>query len=402
MVNANKLAKGDIVLGIKSSTNEYTKGEIRQYIFLELQPTSVKLRDREKGWIISQSLGYFERSFTKEYEWSEWRPDKKLLSCVYRTNRKDIEFKGKGVKVKVSCHDSDIFELGKGLDLARRRWLEKKQKADEIKKVNSTDITGRVYGDFKARKLHGFDSAGNPLWQLDSLNNEEKIYATVWDLENNKVDTESTYSKNVSKYKDMVTLYMKNKESEDYVEFGKGYVDSFDNKETKEDNHSSYLSVVQHQEVKGDLLSAPSYYFIAHCIPADLTFWGETAKRINSFKHMRTRIEKEDLWYEANVGDCIVIDNFFNLIATPQKYCRPSLEDLRICVNIMSEYCIENNIQYLAMPHIGCGHNKLNWDEVKDMIIETFDQLWESMESDYKKMYGNQLYHINILFYDYK
>ena len=59
MIDANKLVKGDLVIGSKSS--DFQQPE-RQYIFLELLPTSVKLRDRKKGWVITQSLNYFENT----------------------------------------------------------------------------------------------------------------------------------------------------------------------------------------------------------------------------------------------------------------------------------------------------------------------------------------------------
>jgi hypothetical protein len=41
----------------------------------------------------------------------------------------------------------------------------------------------------------------------------------------------------------------------------------------------------------------------------------------------------------------------------------------------MHDQCEELGIKYLAMPKIGCGLDKLDWNRVSDMIREIFSDL---------------------------
>ena len=41
----------------------------------------------------------------------------------------------------------------------------------------------------------------------------------------------------------------------------------------------------------------------------------------------------------------------------------------------MKEIVIMNNIKFIAMPKIGCGLDRLQWDKVKEIIINTFKDI---------------------------
>jgi hypothetical protein len=38
----------------------------------------------------------------------------------------------------------------------------------------------------------------------------------------------------------------------------------------------------------------------------------------------------------------------------------------------MKKHCVVHGVQTLAMPQLGCGHDKLVWNEVKTIIREVF------------------------------
>ena len=132
------------------------------------------------------------------------------------------------------------------------------------------------------------------------------------------------------------------------------------------------------RELKEDLLSMPVYYNIVHCIPADLTVHGITAQRIEAVYDLVNLLKHDymDWKVRPDVGDVNYLKNVFTLFVTPKKYARPSMEDLRKCVANLAQECVDLGIMHLAMPRIGCGHNKLNWDEVKDMICEEFKKVY--------------------------
>ena len=145
---------------------------------------------------------------------------------------------------------------------------------------------------------------------------------------------------------------------------------------------NKYSNVLSFDDVNKDLFELPVYYHIAHCIPADCTFWGETATIVNQLWRMREKIFYND-YLEFAVGDVIWIENVFNLITTERKHLRPTIDDLRNCVKNLAIYCFENQISHLAMPRIGCGHNGLKWEDVRPMIVDTFNSVYKNKMEDY-------------------
>lgn len=150
-----------------------------------------------------------------------------------------------------------------------------------------------------------------------------------------------------------------------------------------------------YEERQVDMLSLPVYYHIAFAIPADLSFGSATARQIDAFYGLRDKLEKavekyedecEDLetgWLKA--GDTICIENIFVMLTTNKKYQRPTLDTIRNCVRVIAEECYENKIRYLAMPRVGCGHGHLNWDVVKEAILDEFDNYFDEMnEEEYR------------------
>lgn len=165
--------------------------------------------------------------------------------------------------------------------------------------------------------------------------------------------------------------------------------------EDYEDEEEYSLMYDNYEERQVDMLSLPVYYHIAFAIPADLSFGSTTARQIDAFYGLRDKLEKavekyedecEDLetgWLKA--GDTICIENIFVMLTTNKKYQRPTLETIRSCVRAIAEECYENKIRYLAMPRVGCGHGHLDWDVVKEAILDEFDNYFDEMdEKEYR------------------
>lgn len=134
---------------------------------------------------------------------------------------------------------------------------------------------------------------------------------------------------------------------------------------------------VLYVEKNVDLLSLPVYFHIAHCIPADLTFHGQTAKRIDSFYNMKKKIEHDYKDSRFAVGEVIWMDNVFNMIVNKDRYDKVTMENLYNALCELACYCVDYNIKYLAMPRICCGSNKLNWEIVRPMIIDIFNRVFD-------------------------
>jgi O-acetyl-ADP-ribose deacetylase (regulator of RNase III) len=60
-------------------------------------------------------------------------------------------------------------------------------------------------------------------------------------------------------------------------------------------------------------------------------------------------------------------------LVTKERYFRkPTLESLRSSLMQMKSHCIENGVTRLSMPRIGCGLDKLQWNDVSKIIDEVF------------------------------
>jgi O-acetyl-ADP-ribose deacetylase (regulator of RNase III) len=52
--------------------------------------------------------------------------------------------------------------------------------------------------------------------------------------------------------------------------------------------------------------------------------------------------------------------------------CYPTYEDLQSSLEAMKTHMVKNDVVEVAMPQIGCGLDKLKWDQVETRIRNVF------------------------------
>ena len=68
-----------------------------------------------------------------------------------------------------------------------------------------------------------------------------------------------------------------------------------------------------------------------------------------------------------------VYDRFIYYLITKQFYYKkPTLFTLKRSLEQMRDHAVEEEIERIATPSIGCGLDKLNWGDVKRTIHEVF------------------------------
>ena len=55
-------------------------------------------------------------------------------------------------------------------------------------------------------------------------------------------------------------------------------------------------------------------------------------------------------------------------------FLKPTYETLRSSLEAMKQDCEEHDVKKLAMPRIGCGLDRLDWNKVREMIKQTFKE----------------------------
>jgi hypothetical protein len=133
-----------------------------------------------------------------------------------------------------------------------------------------------------------------------------------------------------------------------------------------------------YKEVQYNLFDIPSGYYLAHCISADFKLGKGIAVDFDRIYNMRERLQDNYPYYHENwvkenmIGDCIQVDNVFNLVTKEVYWSKPTYQSITVALTRMKEYCIQNNIWYIAMPKIGCGLDRLAWDKVSEIIKKLF------------------------------
>jgi len=122
-----------------------------------------------------------------------------------------------------------------------------------------------------------------------------------------------------------------------------------------------------------DLFSVPHGYYFAHCISGDFALGAGIAVKFNELYNMRKKLKNTVDYIPDNCA--ILIDNVFNLVTKRKCYHKPTYASLRESLEDMIETIETLEIEKIAMPQIGCGLDKLDWNIVKEIIEDVFEDI---------------------------
>lgn len=139
------------------------------------------------------------------------------------------------------------------------------------------------------------------------------------------------------------------------------------------------------EEVR-DLFSVPDDYYLVHCISDDYALGAGIAVEFNKRFGMRKKLlsaKKFNPLFVNTKGHCIVVDRVLNLVTKKRCWQKPTYETLTRALSDMKRKCLESDnintdvgevgqIKKIAMPLIGCGIDRLQWDKVSEIIKEVF------------------------------
>ncbi|MDF2950520.1 MAG: hypothetical protein K0S18_103 [Anaerocolumna sp.] len=132
------------------------------------------------------------------------------------------------------------------------------------------------------------------------------------------------------------------------------------------------------KEEKRDLFNVPEDYYFAHCISADFGMGKGIVVEFNKRYNMKNELIKK---YKINNwngnGYCLSKDRVFNLITKEKYWNKPTYETLRQSLESMKQEMLffDGMVTKLAIPKIGCGLDRLQWDKVKEIIKDVFNDM---------------------------
>lgn len=137
-------------------------------------------------------------------------------------------------------------------------------------------------------------------------------------------------------------------------------------------------------EIYDDLFNRALYHngvCYVQCISADLRMDRGIAEQFNDHFDMKRKLmEKYKIEDTINAfrhqkAEVIFANGVpvFNLITKENYWEKPTIINMSEALKLLRFYCETFGIKELLMPKIGCGLDKLEWKDVKRIILKTFD-----------------------------
>lgn len=130
-------------------------------------------------------------------------------------------------------------------------------------------------------------------------------------------------------------------------------------------------------ERNGDLFTAPQGYYLAHCVSGDFALGAGIAKKFDEIYNMRFKLYRNypilDNEKYGYVGKALLVDNVFNLVTKARCFHKPTYDSLYETLVDMRNKCESLYITKVAMPRIGAGLDKLDWEKVVEIIKDVFE-----------------------------
>lgn len=142
-----------------------------------------------------------------------------------------------------------------------------------------------------------------------------------------------------------------------------------------------------YREIKGNLFELDGTHVLVHCIAYDHRMGAGIALEFcKRYPWLRSDVKNKLLYQRySNISVYSSRNNVTvcNLVTKRYSYGKPTLDSLRDSLKDLARQCVEFNLKKLAMPLIGCGLDRLNWNDVKSIIHDVFKDIDVEIEVRY-------------------
>jgi O-acetyl-ADP-ribose deacetylase (regulator of RNase III) len=133
------------------------------------------------------------------------------------------------------------------------------------------------------------------------------------------------------------------------------------------------LNKIDFKEINDDLFNSDKSSSLAHCVAKDLgmgkgiaTLFKKKYGGVNELKSQKLEV--------GNVG---ILERdgryIYYLITKLRSSGYPIIHDLKLSLIEMKKHAINHGVKMISMPRIGSGLDSLDWNQVKETIIEVFN-----------------------------
>lgn len=259
-------------------------------------------------------------------------------------------------------------------------------------------LIGQTFGDYKLDSYIGKDSSGHKVYKFVCKNCGDTFFTTPYEVIKGRKSTVCTNCQINAAITTLDELDEAFSKKNDDILDPPNHIpaDFFNDVDipdiVHEDEVEGYVDevlpttngLVSITVEKRDLFSVPVYYYLAHAIPSSLRLRGGNISRaIDSFYNMSQCIEDIEEDWMHHEGAVFNVGNVFNLVMGAKDdngvYHKPTEDTVFTAFKNLALDCFENHIKYLAMPKIACGHNGMDWEDVKKLLVEAFDYVYDNV-----------------------
>lgn len=243
------------------------------------------------------------------------------------------------------------------------------------------NLIGSTFGDYKVVSVAGKDKSRHTIYDCKCVMCGHHINATRYELTKGKknlkcscdfadsVNSDTFVGGGVDTTTDNTSGYIAPTDdapapSIDDVRTSVGFSDG-------SDDAPNYITI---KDEDWDIFDVPFFYDVACCCATHASPIG-LSEDIIYCKGIENDIENYQI--SADVGDVACYKNVFVMFPTSKKHEKTTLDNLKICLENLADFCAHTHTKYLAMPYVGCGRGGLNKSDVFHLIRDCFNRIYE-------------------------
>merc|ERR1719461_1358027 len=126
--------------------------------------------------------------------------------------------------------------------------------------------------------------------------------------------------------------------------------------------------------IKGDLFTSPQSASLCHCVSRCLGMGKGIAVLFKRKFGGVDTLRKQNVQV-GGVGVLLRQNRYVYYLITKERYFhKPTYDTLTASLETMRNHAVVNEVKHIAMPKIGCGLDRLQWNRVESIIKRVFKE----------------------------
>ena len=128
--------------------------------------------------------------------------------------------------------------------------------------------------------------------------------------------------------------------------------------------------------IESDLFVFKDTHDLVHCISSDFSMGAGIARSFAALGAKKLLFEKYPSYKDSydGHGHALQTGHIWNLVTKARSWHKPTYKSLAEALLELKTKLEEKGVSRIAMPKIGCGLDKLSWENVYKLICKIFEK----------------------------